>query len=108
MWLADFPDPDTFLYFLLNSSAQTVYPLGYRNPELDRITTEARVSIDPGLRQQLYGRAEKLFQEDCPLIPLYHDRIHAAATPTVQGLRLHQTPPQVRFEDLWVDPSAAT
>ncbi|MFP2911900.1 ABC transporter substrate-binding protein [Pyxidicoccus sp. 3LFB2] len=107
LWLADFPDPDTFLYFLLNSSAQTVYPLGYRNPELDRITTEARVSIDPGLRLQLYVRAEKLFQEDCPIIPLYHDRIHAAATPTVQALRLHQTPPQVRFEDLWVDPSAA-
>ncbi|MBZ4416296.1 ABC transporter substrate-binding protein [Myxococcus sp. RHSTA-1-4] len=107
-WLADFPDPDTFLYFHLNSNAQTVFPLGYRNPELDRITAEARVSIDPGLRHQLYLRAEKLFHEDCPLIPLYHERIHAAASPTVQGLRLHQTPPQVRFEDLWVDPNAAT
>jgi ABC-type transport system substrate-binding protein/methyl-accepting chemotaxis protein len=107
-WLADFPDPDTFLYFLLNSSAQTVFPLGYRNPELDRITAEARVSIDPELRHQLYVRAEKLFHDDCPIIPLYHDRIHAAATPTVQGLRLHQTPPQVRFEDLWVDPGAAS
>jgi oligopeptide transport system substrate-binding protein len=107
-WLADFPDPDTFLYFLLNSHAQTVFPLGYRNPELDRITSEARVSIDPGLRHQLYVRAEQLFNEDCPLIPLYHERVHAAATPAVQALRLHQTPPQVRFEDLWVDPGAAT
>ncbi|MFP2934899.1 ABC transporter substrate-binding protein, partial [Pyxidicoccus sp. 3LG] len=106
-WLADYPDPDNFLYFLLNSSAQTVFPLGYRNPELDRLTAEARVSIDPGLRHQLYVRAEKLFQEDCPLIPLYHDRVHAAATPVVQSLRLHQTPPQVRYEDLWVDPNAA-
>ncbi|NTX03337.1 ABC transporter substrate-binding protein [Myxococcus sp. CA040A] len=105
LWLADFPDPDTFLYFLLHSSAQTVYPLGYRNPELDRITAEARVSIDPGLRQQLYVRAEHLFRDDCPLIPLYHERVHAAATSTVQGLRLHQTPPQVRYEDLWVDPN---
>jgi methyl-accepting chemotaxis protein/ABC-type transport system substrate-binding protein len=106
-WLADFPDPDTFLYFLLNSNAQTVFPLGYRNPELDRITAEARVSIDPGLRHQLYVRAEKLFRDDCPLIPLYHERVHAAASTTVQNLRLHQTPPQVRFEGLWVDPSAA-
>jgi ABC-type oligopeptide transport system substrate-binding subunit len=106
LWLADFADPDSFLHFLLNSSAQTVYPVGYRNPELDRITAEARVSIDPELRHQLYRRAEHIFREDCPLIPLYHDRIHAAATPTIQGLRLHQTPPQVRFEDLWVDPNA--
>ncbi|WP_426735733.1 ABC transporter substrate-binding protein [Myxococcus faecalis] len=103
LWLADFPDPDTFLYFLLNSSAQTVYPVGYRNPELDRITSEARVSIDPELRQQLYVRAEHLFRDDCPLIPLYHERVHAAASAAVQGLRLHQTPPQVRFETLWVD-----
>ncbi|MFY2562144.1 ABC transporter substrate-binding protein [Corallococcus terminator] len=107
LWLADFPDPDTFLYFLLHSSAQTVYPLGYRNAELDRITAEARVSIDPGLRQQLYVRAEHLFRDDCPLIPLYHERVHAAASATVQGLRLHQTPPQVRYEDLWVDPNSS-
>ncbi|MBU8895520.1 ABC transporter substrate-binding protein [Corallococcus sp. H22C18031201] len=106
LWLADFADPDSFLHFLLNSGAQTVYPVGYRNPELDRITSEARISIDPELRDQLYRRAERIFHEDCPLIPLFHDRIHAAASPAIQGLRLHQTPPQVRFEDLWVDPNA--
>jgi ABC-type oligopeptide transport system substrate-binding subunit len=103
LWIADYPDPDNFLYFLLNSSAQTIYPLGYSNPELDKLTAEARVSIDPELRQQLYKRAEKIFSQDCPLIPLYHDRICAVASPSVQGLRLHMTPPQVRFEDLWVD-----
>jgi ABC-type oligopeptide transport system substrate-binding subunit len=61
------------------------------------------VSIDPELRQQLYRRAEQIFEQDCPLIPLYHDRIYAVASPMVQDLRLHMTPPQVRFEDLWVD-----
>ena len=84
-------------------SAQTIYPLGYQNAELDRLTAEARVSIDPDLRNQLYRRAEQLFVQDCPLIPLYHDRIYAVASPLVQALRLHQTPPQVRFEELWVD-----
>ncbi|MBN1209037.1 MAG: ABC transporter substrate-binding protein [Myxococcaceae bacterium] len=103
LWIADYPDPDNFLYFLLNSSAQTIYPLGYKNPELDKLTAEARASIDPELRNQLYRRAEHLFEQDCPLIPLYHDRIYAVATPAVQDLRLHMTPPQVRFEDLWVD-----
>lgn len=103
LWIADYPDPDNFLYFLLNSSAQTIYPLGYKNPELDKLTAEARMSIDPDLRYQLYRRAEQLFEQDCPLIPLYHDRIYAMASPFVQALRLHMTPPQVRFEDLWVD-----
>ena len=80
---------------------------GYRNAELDRLTAEARVSIDPELREQLYRRPSSSSREDCPLIPLYHERIYAAASPRVQGLRLHQTPPQVRFEELWLDAAEA-
>jgi ABC-type oligopeptide transport system substrate-binding subunit len=102
-WIADFPDPDNFLYFHLNSKAQTIYSLGYRNEELDKLTSEARVTIDPEKRKQLYLRAEKITYEDCPIIPLFHLRVYAAASGRVQGLRMHQTPPQVRFEDLWLD-----
>ena len=102
-WIADYPDPDNFLYFLLNSNAQTVYGIGYRNDELDELTAEARVSIDPESRTTLYRKAERLLQTDCSLIPLYHERVYAAASPLVQSLRLHQTPPQIRFEYLWMD-----
>ncbi|WP_375771203.1 ABC transporter substrate-binding protein [Archangium gephyra] len=102
-WISDFPDPDNFLHFLLNSQAQKLYVLGYRNEELDQLTAEARVTIDPERRKQLYRRAEKLAHEDCPVIPLFHPRVHAATSGRVQGLRLHQTPPQVRYEELWLD-----
>jgi ABC-type oligopeptide transport system substrate-binding subunit len=103
-WIADYLDADSFLYFLLHSSAQTVYPLGYHNAELDQLLSEARVSVDPELRYQLYRRAEKLLSVDCPVIPLYHERLYALTTAATQGMRLHQTPPQVRFESLWLDP----
>jgi ABC-type transport system substrate-binding protein/methyl-accepting chemotaxis protein len=102
-WIADYPDPDNFLHFLLNSKAQTFYPLSYHNAELDRLTTEARVTIDPEQRKQLYRRAEKLAHEDCPVLPLFHHRAYAVTSPLVQGLRLNQTTPQVRFEELWLD-----
>ncbi|MFL5354843.1 ABC transporter substrate-binding protein [Archangium sp.] len=102
-WLADYPDPDNFLHFHLNSKAQTVYSLGYRNAELDKLTAEARVTIDPERRKQLYRLAERIAHDDCPIIPIFHHRVYAAATGRVQGLRLHQTPPQVRYEDLWLD-----
>ncbi|MFZ5440240.1 MAG: ABC transporter substrate-binding protein [Myxococcota bacterium] len=101
-WIADVADPDNFLYVLLNSKAQSYYSVGYRNAEFDRLTDEARVSIDPGLREQLYRKAESLVREDCVLVPLYHERFHAAASQELQGLRLHQTPPQVRFEEIWL------
>ncbi|PTL85104.1 ABC transporter substrate-binding protein [Vitiosangium sp. GDMCC 1.1324] len=102
-WVADYPDPDNFLHFLLSSQSQTLYVLRYRNEELDALTAEARVTIDPERRKQLYWRAERIAHEDCPLIPLFHPRVHAAASSRVQGLRLHQTPPQVRFEELWLE-----
>ncbi len=101
-WIADVADPDNFLYVLLNSKAQSYYDVGYKNAEFDRLTDEARVSIDPGLREQLYRKAESLVREDCVLVPLYHERFHAAASQELQGLRLHQTPPQVRFEEIWL------
>ncbi len=101
-WIADVADPDNFLYVLLNSKAQAYYGVGYHNAEFDQLTDEARVSIDPGLREQLYRRAENLVREDCVLVPLYHERFHASAAPAVHGLRLHQTPPQVRFEEIWL------
>ena len=43
---------------------------------------------------------------DCVVVPLYHERFHAAALPSVQGLRFHPTPPQVRYESLWLAPDA--
>jgi ABC-type oligopeptide transport system substrate-binding subunit len=67
------------------------------------VTAEARVSIDPELRNQLYRKAERLLHRDAAVIPLYHDRFYAAAHARVQGLRLYQTPPQVRVETLWVE-----
>jgi ABC-type oligopeptide transport system substrate-binding subunit len=102
-WLADYPDPDNFLHFHLNSKAQTVYSMGYRNVEFDKLTTEARITVDPERRKQLYRLAEKIAHDECPVIPIFHHRVYAAASGLVQGLRLHQTPPQVRFEDLWME-----
>lgn len=101
-WIADVADPDNFLHLLLNSKAQSYYGVSYKNPEFDRLTDEARVAVDPGMREQLYRKAESLVREDCVLVPLYHERFHAAASQELQGLRLHQTPPQVRFEEIWL------
>ena len=106
-WIAEVADPDNFLHLLLHSKMQGHYGLGYRNAEFDRLTDEARVSIDPGLREQLYRKAEIIVREDCVLVPLYHERFHAIGSSAVQGMRLHQTPPQVRFEQLWLAQGAS-
>jgi ABC-type oligopeptide transport system substrate-binding subunit len=102
-WVADYPDADNFLYFLCNSRAQSYFSLGYKSEELDRLTAEARATIDPDRRTELYRRAEAIVRDEVPLIPLYHDRTYAAVRPTVHAVRLRLTPPQLRTDDVWVD-----
>lgn len=102
-WIADVADPDNFLHLLLNSRAQGYYRLDWKSDELDQLTEQARVTIDPLAREALYRRAEVLVRDDCMLVPLYHQVFHCAASPLVQGLKLHPSPPQVRFESLWLD-----
>lgn len=105
-WFADYPDPDNFLHALLNSSAQAAYTLHYRNEEVDRLTAEARTTIDPEKRVQLYRRVEKQLHQDCPLLPLFHPRGYTVVGPRVQGLRLQNALPEIHFEELWLDPEA--
>ena len=88
---------------LLNSQAQTVFALGYENAEVDRLTAEARVSIDPEAAQPALPEGGAAAGAGLPLVPLYHERIFAIAGPRVQGVRLHQAPPQVRFEPIWAE-----
>ena len=102
-WVADYPDADNFLYFLCNSRAQSYFALGYRSDKFDALTEQARATIDPTRRVELYQQAERLLREDVPMIPLYHDRTFVAVRPSVHGLRLRLTPPQLRVDDLWVD-----
>jgi ABC-type transport system substrate-binding protein len=103
-WVADYPDADNFLYFLCHSRAQqSYYNLHFKSEELDRCTEEARSLIDPDRRTDLYRRAEGILRKECPMIPIYHDRTFAAVRPTVHGLRLRLTPPQLRTDDVWVD-----
>jgi len=102
-WVADYPDADNFLYFLANSRAQGYFALGYHSDTFDALTSEARATIDPERRSQLYRDAERVLRADAPIVPLFHDRTFAAVRPAVHGLRLRLTPPQLRVDDVWVD-----
>jgi ABC-type transport system substrate-binding protein len=103
VWLADYPDPDNFLYVLCNSAGQQSYNFFYANPEVDRLTREARAELDPEARIDLYRRAERAVLADAPLVPLFHDRSVAGHRAHVHGARLYLTPPVLRPEDIWLE-----
>ena len=105
-WVADYPDPDNFLYVLFHSGQHG--PPGnntwYSNPEVDALTQKARLLPEMKDRAPLYQKAEDLILEDSPWICTYHVRnvillkkelkvLHRDVTPLDTGTEF----PQVDF-----------
>ena len=105
-WVADYPDPDNFLYVLFNSKqfgAQGNHTW-YQNKEVDELTEKARSLVDMKDRIPLYWKAEDIILEDSPWICTYHVRNVILLRKEVKGIREMATPldtgsefPQVDF-----------
>jgi oligopeptide transport system substrate-binding protein len=89
-WVADYPDPDNFLYVLLHSS--NIGPngnySGFNNKEFDEITKKARIETDPEKREELYKQAESIAREEAPWLYIYHYTTHGLAQPYVKNMEV--------------------
>ena len=89
-WIADYPDPDNFLYVLLNSANSG--PGGnasfYRNPDVDYLTNRARSMPLGDERLKTYQQVEKIVAEDVPIVPIYYFTNLLLRRPYVQGLNV--------------------
>lgn len=71
-WLADYNDPDNFLYAAFDS--QSDQRVGnFANASFDQLVRRATaLSNDPTARQRLYIEAERILAEQAALLPVYH------------------------------------
>ncbi len=102
-WVADLPDPDSFLASLfLSGGAYNMF--SYSNPQVDSLLaagSRARGSVD---RADLYRRAERIILDDVPVIPLYNIENTFAVRSEVRGLSI--TPfglGNLCAERIWLD-----
>jgi len=86
-WVADYPDPASFLTALFHSASPDNY-LGYRNPEVDRLLDSAAQERDEHARAQLYAEAQQRILDDFVVIPLYWDVSYLLVKPHVRGIEL--------------------
>jgi peptide/nickel transport system substrate-binding protein len=91
-WSADVPDADNFLYVLLDKDAATKGSANnysfYRSEAFHELVVAARRTYDPAERRALYEKAQRLVDEDAPLVPLVHTPRTAATLATVEGFRI--------------------
>lgn len=99
-WVADYPDPDNFLYVTFHSKS-SVYNIGFQDAEFDRLVETARSQPDIQERIRLYQRAERIWMQACPCVCLYHNRAVVLHQESVHGCVPHFTQPIVRLKKLW-------
>ena len=84
-WIADYPDPENFLYLLFGSGSADNHSR-YANEEVNRLLDQAGLEMDPARRNDLYVEAERIILAEAPIVPLYHDVEYWLTKPYVQDL----------------------
>ncbi len=89
-WIADYADPDNFLYVLFHSA--NAGPKGnncfYGNADVDRMLEQARVEVDWEKRAALYHEAEKIIVEDAPWVFFFNPVNELLSIPRVKNIQL--------------------
>jgi oligopeptide transport system substrate-binding protein len=100
-WVADFPDPETFLWNLFDSASPDDYS-EYSNPTFDALLDQAAATLDVDERAELYAEAESVLLGDNVVIPLSHDVRYTLMKPWVKGLDI--TPLGLLYlENAWLE-----
>jgi oligopeptide transport system substrate-binding protein len=94
-WIADYPDPWTFLS-IFRSDFGGLNDSDYRNPDYDALLDKAAAALDPAARDRFLENAEKLIARDTPVVPVSYELWPRLVNPHVQGyfdnpLDMHQS-----------------
>ena len=77
-WLADYPDPDSYL------RVAVLYQSRWRDEGYFRLVDDARRVTNPVQRMQMYRAAERILIREAPLMPLYYGRSHLLIKPRLR------------------------
>ncbi len=101
MWIADYPDPETFLWSLFASDSPDNYS-GYDNPAFDALLAKAANTLDPGERAAIYLEAQQMLFDDLVAIPVVHDIRYTLSRPAVKALQV--TPLGIlELDSIWME-----
>ncbi|HXK24186.1 MAG TPA: ABC transporter substrate-binding protein [Myxococcota bacterium] len=75
-WVADYPDPENFLFLLWSGMARTKNggpnTANYQDPRYDALFEQMKARDDDPERLRLIGEMRAILERDCPWIPLFH------------------------------------
>jgi oligopeptide transport system substrate-binding protein len=91
-WMADYPDPDSFLRVGLQSLSN------WQDGNYRSLVEQARCSMSQAERLGLYQQAEKILVKEAPILPLVYRHYQMLVKPWVKNYR-----PQALLNSYWKD-----
>ena len=82
-WVADYPDPNTFLDLWMTDNPQS--NTNWSNKEYDGLIKAASMEFDPEKRMQILRQAEEIFVRELPIVPIFFYTSAEMAKTTVKG-----------------------
>ena len=83
-WIADYSDPNNFL-FLLKSDNKGFNYGKYNNPEFDKLLDQAAAELDLKKRAEIFKKAEGILMKDMPWIPIMYYGKSNLISPKIHG-----------------------
>lgn len=90
-WTGDNGDPDNFLNILLSCAAVKTGSNYSRwcDKKYDDLINQARKITDKKKRSDLYKKAQDIFKEQVPWVPIAHGKVYRAMSAKVKGYSIH-------------------
>ena len=92
MQIPEIAEPDLYINFFQSGRIPTRENLDaggnrerYRNPEVDRLITDGRRTLDRDGRKRIYAAIQRILATDVPVISLWHEDNIAALRKNVEG-----------------------
>jgi ABC-type transport system substrate-binding protein len=100
-WIADTGDADNYLEPLFYPDNYTNF-CGYDNSEVTKLMDEAKKTVNPEKRVNMYKNIQSLIVEDAPWIFLYHPETTYISREGIDNIKLNPLG-KLRFEDIIVN-----
>jgi peptide/nickel transport system substrate-binding protein len=72
-WTNDIIDPDELVGFAVLPEPVQAFHTGWENAEAQELARRGAAETDPDLRKEIYFRIQEIFNEDSPMVLLFHE-----------------------------------
>jgi oligopeptide transport system substrate-binding protein len=103
-WIGDYIDPDTFLQLFITDGGNN--ETGWSNARYDQLIRDAAAATDQQARFQIFQEAEKILDDEVPIIPIYTYVGNRLVSPSVKGWKNHLQDFWT-YKDLYLEPQVA-